>query len=99
MTYERLGSLRTHPGKREEVVAILLSGLEGLAAVGCIVYDVSLDLGNEDLIWVREVWVDLANHRASLQLPETRAAIGAAMPLLTGEFTGAEIRTVGGVPS
>ena len=99
MTYERLGSLRTHPGKRDEVVAILLSGLAGLKAVGCLVYDVSLDLGNDDLIWVREVWADQASHRASLQLPETRAAIAAAMPLLTGEFTGAELRTVGGIPA
>ena len=98
MTYERLGSLKTHPGKRDEVVAILLSGLAGLKAVGCLVYDVSLDLGDEDSIWVREVWADQASHRASLQLPETRTAIAAAMPMLTGEFTGAELRTVGGIP-
>ena len=99
MTYERLGSLTTYPGKRDEVVAILLSGLQGLKTIGCLVYDVSLDLGNEDVIWVREVWADRASHRASLQLPETRAAIAAAMPMLTGEFTGAELRTVGGIPN
>lgn len=99
MTYERLGSMRTRPGKSDEVVAILLSGLPGLATVGCLVYDVGRDLGDDDVIWVREVWADQASHRASLQLPETRAAIGAAMPMLTGEFTGAEIRTVGGIPS
>ena len=51
------------------------------------------------MIWVREVWADQASHRASLQLEETRAAIGAAMPLLTGEFTGAKIQTVGGIHS
>lgn len=36
-------------------------------------------------------------HDASLQLPETRAAIGSAMPMLTGEFTGRETAVVGGL--
>src|SRR3954453_22191698 len=39
------------------------------------------------LIWVFEVWPTKGDHDASLQLPETRAVIAAAMPMLTGEFT------------
>lgn len=97
MTYERIGTLKSHPGKRDEVIAILLSGTDGLASANCYIYDVSIDLGDPDLLWVREVWEDQASHRASLQLPETKAAIAKAMPLLTGEFTGSEIELIGGL--
>ncbi|GAA0528798.1 hypothetical protein GCM10009533_30080 [Saccharopolyspora spinosporotrichia] len=38
--------------------------------------------------WVTEVWKSKEHHTASLELPEVKEAIGKAMPLLTGEFTG-----------
>jgi quinol monooxygenase YgiN len=97
MTYGRHGSLKTHPGKRDEVVAILLKDVDGLKAVGCQLYVVSEDRDDPDLIWVHEVWDDAASHKASIQLPATRAAIAAAMPMLTGEFTGVETDVVGGL--
>ena len=36
-------------------------------------------------------------HDASLRLPWTQAAIGKAMPMLTGEFTGQELIVIGGL--
>lgn len=89
--------MKTHPGKRDEVIAILLSGVEGLKTVGCQLYVVSKDRADADLIWVHEVWDDAASHKASLQLPETRDAISRALPMLTGEFTGVETEVVGGL--
>ena len=50
-----------------------------------------------DRIWVTEVWESAEQHAASLQLPETQAAIAAAMPLLTGDFTRLESQVVGGL--
>jgi hypothetical protein len=35
--------------------------------------------------------------QASLELPETRAAIGRAMPMLTAEFARQELSVVGGL--
>jgi quinol monooxygenase YgiN len=49
------------------------------------------------VIWVSEIWGSREEHDASLQLPETKAAIGRAMPLLTGEFTRQEVNVVGGL--
>jgi quinol monooxygenase YgiN len=43
------------------------------------------------------VWESAEHHAASLQLPGTRAAIAAAMPLLTGEFTRQETQVAGGL--
>lgn len=97
MSYGYLGSMRTRYGHRDEVVTILLSGVDGLRAVGCELYVVGVSDTDEEVIWVTEVWRSKADHEASLRLPETRAAIQRAMPLLTGEFTRQELTIVGGL--
>jgi quinol monooxygenase YgiN len=96
MTYGYIGSMKTRSGHRDEVVSILLSGVDGLRAAGCDLYVVSLSETDADTIWVSEVWQSKEHHDASLRLPETRAAIGKAMPMLTGEFTSQELTVAGG---
>ncbi len=97
MPYGYMGSLKAKPGQREEVVALLLHGADGLRAAGCSAYVVSASTTDEDTIWVFEIWQSKEHHDASLQLPETRAAIGKAMPMLTGEFTSQELAVLGGL--
>lgn len=92
-----IGSMRTAPGHRDDVVAILLAGSAGLRDAGCLSYIVGASTTDDDVIWVTEVWESAAHHDASLQLPETRAAIGWAMPMLTGEFTSQTTQVVGGL--
>jgi quinol monooxygenase YgiN len=95
--YGYIGSMRTRPGKRDEVIALLLKSIDGLPDAGCLSYVVSECADDDDRIWVSEVWESAEHHSASLQLPETRAAIATAMPMLTGEFTRQETRVVGGL--
>ncbi|OLF13851.1 antibiotic biosynthesis monooxygenase [Actinophytocola xinjiangensis] len=97
MRYGYLGTMRTRPGGRDEVVRILLSGQDGLRAAGCELYVVGTSETDPDLVWVQEVWRSAEHHQASLELPATRAAIAEAMPLLTGEFHAQEIDVVGGL--
>lgn len=97
MTYGYLASMKTTPGHRDDVVSILLSGVDGLRAAGCRLYVVSVSDVDEETIWVTEVWQSKEHHDASLRLPETKAAIGKAMPMLTGEFTRQELSVVGGL--
>lgn len=97
MTYGYLATMRTKAGHRDDVVRILLSGLDGLRQVGCRLYVVGVSETDPDLIWVNEVWESKADHEASLQLPETNAAIERAMPMLTGDFTGQELTVAGGL--
>jgi quinol monooxygenase YgiN len=97
MAYGYIGSMKTTAGHRDDVVEILLRGVDGLRAAGCHLYVVSAAADDEDTIWVTEVWDSKEHHDASLQLPETRAAIEAAMPMLTGEFTGQELSVAGGL--
>jgi quinol monooxygenase YgiN len=89
--------MKTRPGCRDRVVSILLSGLDGLRAVGCDAYIVSVLDEDDDTIHVTEVWQSKEHHAASLHLPETKAAIAEAMPMLTGEFTSQEFSVVDGL--
>ena len=97
MTYGFIGSMKTQPGKREEVAAILLGGLDGLRKAGCVQYTVGVLPDDEVTIWTCEVWGSKEQHDASLQLPEAKEAIARAMPMLTGEFTSTETTVRGGL--
>ncbi|HEY1853479.1 MAG TPA: putative quinol monooxygenase [Solirubrobacterales bacterium] len=92
--YGYINAIEVRPGHRDEVVAILLDGLDGLREVGCLQYTVAVDHADEVTIRVTEAWESEQAHRASLELPEAEAAIARAMPLLTGRFesTATEVR-------
>ena len=50
---------------------------------------------DDDAIWVSEVWASEHDHEASSTRPETPAAIGTAMPLLTGQVPRPEVIVAG----
>ncbi|MFC6063674.1 putative quinol monooxygenase [Streptomyces ochraceiscleroticus] len=95
--YGYIGSMKAKPGHRDDVVSILLSGVDHLREAGCDLYIVSTSDADDVTIWVTEVWQSKAHHDASLQLPETKAAISEAMPMLTGEFSSRELTVAGGL--
>ena len=97
MPYGYLGSMRSQPGKRDEVVAILLGGLDQLRTAGCVKYTVGISPGDDVTIWTSEVWGSKEQHDASLQLPWATEAIARAMPMLTGDFTCVETTVLGGI--
>lgn len=95
--YGYIASMRTHPGRRGEVIDHLLEGVDDLRSAGCLSYVVSECADDDDRIWVTEVWESAEHHAASLQLPAAEAAIATVMPLLTGEFTRQETQVAGGL--
>ena len=97
MSYGYTGTMRTRPGRRDEVVALLSRDVESLRSVGCRLYAVAVNDDDPDLVWVYEIWDSKAHHDHSLQLPSVKKAIEEAMPMLTGEFTGSELTVVGGL--
>ena len=97
LKYGYIASMKAQPGHRDDVVAILVSGADGLRQSGCLSYIVSVSPTDDDTIWVTEAWESKERHRASLELPETKAAIAQTMPMLTGEFTSQELEVVGGL--
>jgi quinol monooxygenase YgiN len=92
--YGLIGRISVEPGKRDELVAILLEGVSGMP--GCLSYVVAHDASDPDAIWVTEVWTSEDAHRASLGLPSVRDAIERGRPLIKGLGDRFETRPVGG---
>jgi len=90
-----IGKIQAAAGKREELIALLLSGATGMA--GCLSYVVAKDAADENTIWVTEAWDSAASHEASLKLTSVREAIAKARPLIAGFDTVAKTIPVGGV--
>ena len=91
-----VGKLVAHPGRRDELVELLMSAVSELKKTdGCELYVVSREVDDRNTIWVVEAW-DEAAHRASLDMPEVRAVIERGMPLIA-EVDGVKLEPVGGV--
>lgn len=90
-----IGKMRAAPGKRDDLMAILLDGTGSMP--GCLSYIVASDPSDADGIWITEVWTDEASHKASLNLPEVQAAIARARPIIAGFDSQTRTRPVGGV--
>ena len=91
------GALKAQPGKGEELAEILLEAAEGLGAdERCLLYVVSRDLDQPDMIWVTEAWTDREAHDASLRAPGVPEMIARARPLIAGMEGRAEFTPLGG---
>ena len=90
-----IGRMRTVPGQRDAFIEILMEGTGGMP--GCLSYVVARDPADADAIWITEVWDSRDSHRASLQLPQVRAAIARGRPLIAGMDSHAETEPVGGI--
>ena len=77
-----IGKMIAQPGKREELITILLDTV--LELPGCLSYIVARDPEHDDAIWITEAWESKASHEASLSLPAVQAAIAKARPLIAG---------------
>jgi quinol monooxygenase YgiN len=80
--YGLIGSLITHPGKREELIALISQSSGDMP--GCLSYVIARDTASSDKLWVTEVWDSAASHEASLKLPLVAETISKAMPLIAG---------------
>ena len=93
--YGLIGKMTSKPGERDALVALMLQGAENMP--GCLSYIIARDTGDENAVWITEVWEDEASHQASLQLPFVRDAIAKAMPLIAGIEPGIITDPIGGV--
>lgn len=89
-----IGQIRAVPGKREELLRYLAEG--STAMPGNLAYMLNTDRADPDAVWVVEIWRDEASHKASLALPQVRAAITKARPIIAGFGTSAQITPVAG---
>jgi len=92
--YGLIGKIRTTPGGRDALIAILLEGAGEMA--GCLSYVIARDTTDPDAVWVTEVWESRAAHQASLSLAAVQQAIARGRPLIAGFGERFETEPVGG---
>jgi len=92
--YGLIGKIRANPGKRDELISILLGGVSGMP--GCLSYVAAKDATDEDAVWVTEIWADQEDHQNSLSLPSVQQAISRGRPLIAGFGERFETIPIGG---
>jgi len=92
--YGLIAKTTASSGQADTLAEIMLTGLKNMP--GCLSYIISKDAGDDDVLWIHEVWTDAAAHKASLGLESVQAAIGKARPLIAGMERVAELSPIGG---
>ena len=92
--YGLIGKMRSTPGQRDALIAILLEGTTAMP--GCLAYIIAKDKQDADAIWITETWDSQDNHKASLTLQSVQAAIQQARPLIAGFGERFETEPIGG---
>ena len=97
--YGLIGKMRALPGKRDELIDLLLDTTGALP--GCLSYLIARDPADTTAIWVTEVWTDRESHKASLSMPQVQEAITRARPMIAGFEFQIETEPVGrfGLPA
>jgi quinol monooxygenase YgiN len=84
------------PGKRDELVNILLKSADQLKDnPDCIHYLIGL-ADEPDAIWIYETWTSKEAHDAALEPEESKALIKQAMPLIAGVSNQVDTQLAGG---
>ena len=92
--YGLIGKISTVPGQRDALAAILLEGTNAMP--GCRSYVVARDPGDENALWITEVWDSQESHKASLSLPAVQAAIAKGRLMIAGFSNRVETVPLGG---
>lgn len=80
--FGQINRITALPGRRDEVMRLVLSGADDMP--GCRAYIVASDADQADVIWVTEVWDSAEMQAASLNIPEVKASVQRAMPMIAG---------------
>lgn len=95
--FTMFGKLTAHPGKRAELIELLLASSRSLEGMdGCENYIINEAVDDPDAIWITELWRDAEAHANSLKNEEVLATIQRARPLIAG-IEPIRLRPVGGI--
>ncbi|WP_127142906.1 putative quinol monooxygenase [Pelagibacterium montanilacus] len=92
--YGLIGQMFAAQGRREELIAVMCASVGEMP--GCLSYVVARDPKSDDGVWVTEVWDSAESHKGSLAIPEVKATIEKAMPLIARFGEHFETEPVGG---
>ena len=95
MTFANVGRLGVKPGRRDELIEILIRPSGEMRELGCLLYEVGVNDGDPDAVFVSELWESAEAHAASLRLDSVRASLAEATPLLSGDMGGYRFDVIG----
>ena len=93
--YGLIGRMVALPGQRDALMGLMLEGVADMP--GCLSYVIARDPKDGDAIWITEVWDSAESHAASLRLPQVKATIQRAMPMIASFAEHHETEPAGGV--
>lgn len=93
--YGLIARIESVPSRRTELIGILGEGTRRMP--GCISYVISEDVGEENSVWVTEIWDSKASHDSSLSLPSIKDVIEKTRPMIAGFTRIAETNPIAGV--
>lgn len=79
--YGLIVKLTSAPGRRNELIA-MMGGEDSHTVPGCLSFIVAEDVGDENILWITEVWANKASHEASLQTPPIKESLTDADTLI-----------------
>ena len=95
--YGFFGTFIARPGKRDELLALLLKAADMLELdESCLLYVMGTSETEPDVIWSNEIWTSKTAHDAALEPATVRAVLSLAMPLLAHVGSKTEFTVVGG---
>ncbi len=95
--YGLCGKIVATPGQGEALAGHLLDAAALLENVAdCRLYVVSRDAGDDDAVWVMEVWTSAEAHHKSLELEAVQQLISRARPVIERMGERFELTAVGG---
>jgi quinol monooxygenase YgiN len=95
--YGYIGRFTAQPGRRDELLAILLRAADMLRSNNeCLLYVMGITDEEPDALWSNEIWTSQAAHDAALEPDDVKEAIRHALPLIAGMDTRTEMTVVGG---
>ena len=87
-TYGFRATMKAQPGRGDELVALMLTAAGGggpAANEHCLLYLVSRDASDPDVVHVTEGWTTKEAHAENFARPGSQAFIAKLGPLVTGE--------------
>jgi quinol monooxygenase YgiN len=99
VTYGFTSTMTAQPGRGDDLIALLLSGLaDGNPATSeyCLVYLVSRSATNPDVAHIVEGWTSEEDHHRVFATPAAQAIVAGFADLLAGEAESTDLTPVGG---
>lgn len=80
--YGLMSRFKAQSGRRDDLIAVMTEG--SVKMPGCISYVIAKDPADPNALWITEVWDSKESHAGSLAIPDVKATIARAMPLIGG---------------